>query len=313
MKHNTYEDLVSLKNILDIREPKGVDLFKCCAVISQIALFKNYKDITQDDIDKEWKYDEFSPSWDYIRRIIKIPNIKWYIKNHVEISDPIWNGSFIHGLGTVGNIKPKLKSFPDLEWNCNDDILHYIKNCPFSGKIYNIYPFYRWNNVSSFYLKYDVNSLSYLMGVLSTGKKKLKKGKIYACYSKQAARIIENNGIPILHRSKLKEQNLISVFWPALLSPKIYGEKPWEFIYNCDEQAEKYASILWRLYISDYKVDTGKIPYLPSKSTMQRKYGTVKDNQKLWFSSKLTQLDSKIIVEFVRQANMEGEQNECRI
>jgi hypothetical protein len=301
-----YNDLVSLQSIIDLKTSNVIDAFRCCAVVSKISLFKNYKEITQDDIDAEWGYEDISPSWEYIRRIIKISNIKWYIKNYMDVSDRIWNGDFIHGISSAGVIKTGNKSFPSLHWNCNEDVLYYIKNSPFSGNLYSFYPFYRWGNVSAFYLKSEKDSLSYLSGALATGKRKVFDGKVHASYSKKSIEIIRGYGIPVLYSSKGGKQNFISVFWPALLTPSFNDVNPWMFIYNCDKKAEEYASVLWRHYISYHKIDVGKIPHLPSKSTVQRKYGTIRNNQRLWFSNNLTQLDSKIIAELVRQANMES-------
>lgn len=271
------------------------NLFPSCAVISEIVLFKGIKGLDQKTFESQWGYNSNPPSIVYIRNFIKSRNIKWYIHNFINIVDPVWNGDFIHGLSTIGNKKWRNPHFGTLEWSRNHQIHDILSECPFHGNLSKqkttlMY----WFSVPALHLKYDEKSVSFMAGVLATGKIRKRNNNIYACYNKKSAEYIRSWGIPIEYTSNTKRINLISPFWPSLFTfnMPVCCDK-WLKIKNGGYKSHIYASTLYRMYVSNY-IERNKIPYLKSRRWVYDQIGNIKDTEMFWLKSGLTQLDNRI-------------------
>jgi hypothetical protein len=275
--------------------------FNVCSVFSEIVLFNGRNNIGQDKFEEIWRKSNnqsYAPSLFTVFSLVKNKNIKWYIKNYINIIDKIWNGSFIHGISSCGKILWNNKSFPSFEWCGNENILDIFNNCPFYGELSeykhkNGIKRYRWINSPALCLKYDKSDISFMAGVLATGKKVIHKDKTYASYNKKTSILIESWGIPIENCTKGKKVNLISPFWPALFSMNMpLCCSYWSEINN-GYMTEIYSSILWRMYVSNNIVRNG-IPYLKSRRWVYMNLGTTYETEKKWLELKLSRLDKRI-------------------
>ena len=276
--------------------------FECCSVVSDIILFNGRKGITQDSIDQKWNYDGYPPSVSTVYNLVKYKHIKWYIRNHIIVEDKIWNGDFIHGLSTCGRIKWQKKIFPSFLWTSNDWMMDILKESPFYGKITaykneaSMSALYKWCDVPALYLPYGEKSISFMAGVLATGKTMEKNGEMYANYSKLALPYIVKFGIPIEYSSPNNIYNLVSPIWPAILTDYMPSScKKWLDIKHGGYKSEMYAPILWRMYVSN-DIQRGGIPYLNSRRWVYNHFGTIEDTEQQWLKLGLSQLDNRFRV-----------------
>jgi len=275
-------------------EKKRFPPFLCCSVLSEVILFHGKNGVTQERFDDLWRYDKYPPSIKTALHRISNRNVKWYIRNFMQIEDPIWNADFLHGLATCGHIRWNRFVFPSLHWTCHEEIFEMLDGCPFhgvsnKGVVYN----YKWYNVPAFYLEFDPESISYMAGILATGKLVERNGEMYADYNSLSYPYLREFNIPIEYESEENLHNLISPFWPALFSKYMpsAGIK-WMIIKNA-HHANLYASILSRIYVSN-KVDKESIPYLKSRRWIYDHYGRFGETEQLWLEMGLSQLDKRI-------------------
>lgn len=274
---------------------KELDPFLCCAVASEIALFKGFRDIDQDDIDMRWHHAGISPSPKSIYKMVTVANVKWYVRNFVTIDDPIWNGDFMAGFTKGGNVRWCKHRFPTLYWEGNAGMANIVKSCPFYGRMnQSIINRYNWFEVPALYLQNNEDSISFMAGVLATGQIVERKSGIYAMYTKNALPYLERWGIPIEYSSPNKRCNLIAPIWPALFIYNMPLEcYKWLNIKHGGAKSETYASILWRMYVSNY-VKRGGIPFLNSRRWIYYNLGSVEKTETMWLEMGLSQLDSRI-------------------
>ena len=275
---------------------KQIIPFLCCSVIAEIILFHGKKGLTQELFDAKWEHDEYPPSISYITKVIHAKHVKWYIRNHLAIEDQIWNGDFLAGLIACGQVDWWKKLFPTFRWTSNHELFELIQESPFYGELseYNG-RFYKWRNVPALYLKSSNESISYMAGVLATGRIAERKNEIYVDYNERILPYLEKMGIPIEYQSPSKLHNLISPIWPALFArymPRSI-EKKWMNIKHGGFKSELYASILWRMYISN-DIKRRGIPYLNSRRWVYDHFGTVDKTEETWLKLGLSQLDMRI-------------------
>jgi hypothetical protein len=277
-----------------ITSRKKVSPFLCCSVLSEIALFYGREGMTQDRFDQIWTYDDYPPSIFSAMEKVRTKHIKWYIHEFMEIDDPIWNGDFIHGLSTCGKIRWNKRFFPSFRWTTGRNIFEILSTTPFYGKTNGkSEAHYKWHDVPAFYLKHDRGSISFMAGVLATGRLTEKNGEIYADYNGFVLPYLKKFGIPIEYESKANLHNLISPIWPALFTLHM-PEKGQNWLrIKCGYKSELYASILWRMYISNY-IERNKIPYLKSRRWVYDHFGTVENTERQWLTMGLSQLDKRI-------------------
>ena len=253
---------------------------------------------------KEFWPEEDRPSIEYIRKNIKIDDLKWYIHNKVEVNNKIWTSDFLFGVVKHGNIFWAKKSFPSLSWKNNNNIYKVIKTSPFGGKISkefeNPYQTRNWSKVPALYLKHSEDTISFMVGLLSCGNIVEKNGISYARYAGRTIDYIKKWGIPLeyqTHYSKKENHVLISPIWPALFSIKMPKEiaEIWLNIENpCNSKI--YCPILWKTYVGNFVKDG--IPYLPSRRSIfyyhKCKEGTVKKLERLRVSTGMVELDYRV-------------------
>lgn len=272
-----------------------IDKFLACSIISEIVLFKGKNAIDHENIEDRWTYDSKMPSASYVKKILNNSNVKWYIKNFYEVDSVPWNGSFLFGLSKAGKIHWSRYGFPSFYWITNEKILQLLKTCPFSGILTeHKNKVFHWKNVPALYLKKNEKSMSFIAGVLCTGKIKKIDGEYYVRYNKNTTNYICSWGIPIERYNKNKTCVFISPFWPAIFfkyMPEIISKT---FFLKKACNAERYAVILYRIYCS-YKLVSKKMPYLCSRRASYTKYGTIKQTEKDWLNLKLSCLDKNII------------------
>ena len=273
---------------------KKISPFLCCSVLSEIVLFHGKEGVTQERFDQLWKYDPYPPSVETLMQRIKVKNIKWYIHNFMEVHDPVWNASFIHGLATHGKIVWNGRSFPTFQWTCNTNIFEILRDSPFYGKTNEGEDhFMKWYRVPAFYLQPDPESISFMAGVLATGRMTERNGEIYADYNQSTLPYLRSFGIPIEYESEGNYHNLISPFWVAIFSlymPEC--QQKWRSIKNA-YRASLYAAILSRIYVSN-KVDKNAFPYLKSRRWIYDHHGSMEQTEQLWLEMGLSQLDKRV-------------------
>lgn len=268
--------------------------FLSCAVASEIILFHGKEGLTQERFDSLWRYDNYPPALSTVNRLVKMPNIKWYIRNCIEISDPIWNGDYLRGIMQSGKVNWGRRSYPTIKWNDQPHMLNVVKDSPFYGNVSETNNrFYRWYNVPALYLPYSENKISFMAGVLSTGKIKERRGELYAHYSKGAYPFLKRWGIPIEFESANQAHNLVSPLWPALFARYMTEGDRWLQIKNGGFNSHLYSAILWRMYVSNNIVKNG-LPYLKSRKWVYNHYGKIEDTEMKWLEMGLSQLDWKV-------------------
>lgn len=281
-----------------------------CKIASQLALKYGalqgapvIHSIHDKEVAEFWE-GKYLPAFRTIVLNTKVSNIKWYIRNFMEPTEPLWNGDFLLGISNVGVLNWNKSGFPTLKWRERKIVYDAFKSSPYGGKIERSRKVKRdgykcsWIQVPAFYLKSDNTTMSYLAGLLCAGEKYDKNGKIYAIYGKKATKEIEKLNIPIEGRTVYG--CYISPFWPALLTPympKIFADY-WGYFARAAE-AKKYAAILWLTYFGDNFV-SNKIPYLLSRRSIWYNFaceeGGVHDSmRKMRVSCGLTAIDKRFI------------------
>jgi len=275
-------------------------------VLAKIAMKygpTNSRRLTEDG-QKEY-YEEFEDytSFIYLIKHAKASEIKWYIHNRLKVDHPIWNADFISGITTAGHVHWSTRDYPSFRWWGNSFLTKILEDCPYYGKIKNDKPqkkgkhCFSWQGVPALYLKPSKETISYIAGILCTGRVYNYKGENYALYQNKAMEELREFGVPMEAESKGTPRPLISPFWPALFlnyMPECCRDywmevkKP----YN----GAKYAAIFWLTHVSN-KIERGGLPYLPSKRTVFYKFkddgGTIRQLQRLRVKYNLVSLDPR--------------------
>jgi hypothetical protein len=273
-----------------------------CETISYIYLYCG-SNFTEQNIIRFWNYPGIFPSYRNISANVTVANIRWFIHEKIKIDDVIWNGSFLSGMTISGKIGVSKKRMPFFNWAYNNEIKEMIKECPFHGKIeYDRENYHRWSEVAALCLKNDKNSISYLAGVLSIGKKYIIDNATYSGYSKKIKNLLVSLNIPI--EKETHYLVFISPIWLALLTPWMpESRKKWLDVKKpC--MAEEYAFVLWRVYTGK-DIEANKIPFLPSRRTYYYRYHTIDNLEKKWVDFKLVELDVRFKEVIQKWANNE--------
>ena len=278
---------------------------RMCMTAAKLALkygkFGNrFLNCKEERIREFWDGEDDCPSFKYFQGNTKVSVVKWYIHERINVSEPIWNGSFIHGLISGGNVKWNERAFPSLFWTLNDDLLKLLKSCPFGGdlKVNNRNNRkYSWLHVPALYLKFDEDSASFIAGVLASGTLYEKDKMVYAKYNLNQEKYLKRWHIPIEDNLDSKYV-LISPIWPALFTRRMPEEskETWLDIYH-PFGAKIYPPILWKTYANTEFPRNG-IPYLRSRRWIFNNYksekGTMKTLERLRVEKNLTELDHNV-------------------
>jgi hypothetical protein len=262
---------------------------------------------SQAHIKEFWQFDSLPPSSQEMSKITR-KNISWYIKTHINVQNPIWNGSFLHGLAQSGKISYNKQGFPSMHSFVRKRLGYILNFCPFygtrcdEGDDYGI----SWSESPSLMLKHDVSSYSFMAGVFAMGQELGKEGQIYAKYSTKCKPMFQQWSIPIEFESNDGYHCFISPLWPCLLQewmPPVL--RTWNRIPKA-ANASMYSGILWKVYRKgDFSV--AAIPYLATRQTYSKKYSSdertlTKNMHKMWVDYGLIGLDNRI-KNLIRPAN----------
>jgi hypothetical protein len=253
---------------------------------------------------KEFWPDEDRPSVEYIRKHLRVQDLKWYIHNKIEVDNNVWTPDFLFGVAKHGRITWSKKEFPSLLWTNNVNILKVISTSPFGGGTnHNIEGTYRlrcWSRVPALYLKHSEDTIEFMAGLLSCGNIVEKDGISYARYAGRTIRYIEKWGIPLERKTNFnKKENyvLVSPIWPALFSLKMPKEIA-DIWMNVEKpcKSRTYCPILWRTYVGDFVKDG--IPYLLSRRAVyyyhRCKEGAIKKLDMLRVTTGMVMLDYRV-------------------
>jgi hypothetical protein len=260
---------------------------------------RRFKNCDELYIQEFWDGDD-CPSFNSFRINVKVSVTKWYIHNRINISDEIWNGDFLHGLATGGDLKWKLQGFSTLTWRKNAPLFELLKASGFGGSLSHQPEtgIYRWKGVPAFYLKHDDSSLSFMAGVLATGVFCKVGSQIYARYTGKQKEILNRWNIPIEDKLKNGRYLLVSPIWGALFTPKMPKERAEKWL-NLERPFGRdiYPSILWKTYANN-EFPTGGIPYLRSRRWIYTHYksdiGAMKTLERERVNRNLTELDNRV-------------------
>jgi hypothetical protein len=304
-----------------LSERKKLKKLKRCDLAARAVLKYGYlKKLTEKEIEEFWD-EENTPSVGTLNRVISAKNIKWYIRNHISIDDPIWNGDFIGGLTKAGKVSWHKKHYPTFKWWGSPILATILKDCPFHGKVKDGKSqksekhYYLWKKVPALYLQNDKNTLSYIAGLLATGKEYAFEGNTYALYHTSVMEELSEYGIPVVRRTEVWERPLISPFWPALFT-RFMPQSCHEYWLNIKKPylASEYAAILWLTY-ADHRFEKGSIPFLKSRRMVfydfKNDRGAVKSLQRLRVEHDLINLDP-LIRECIQvwHSDLKGENDE---
>jgi len=263
---------------------------------------RRFKNCDELYIQEFWNSND-SPSFEYFLKHINVSTVKWYIHNKIDLEDKVWNGDFLHGITTVGEISWNRYRFPSLTWRSNETVFNLLKESGFGGDLkHPIYKkdkhVYRWIRVPAFYLKYDEGSLSFMAGVLASGDFCEKDGLTYVRYSMKTKRLLEKWSIPIEEVEEDGKSCLASPIWGALFVSKMpEGIRDAWLNIQRPYGRDIYPPILWRTYI-DNKFPRGGIPYLKSRRWIFNHYksekGAMKTLERERVSRNLTQIDKRV-------------------
>lgn len=216
---------------------------------------------TERRISEFWEGDN-KPSPTYLMNTALIPNVKWFIRNRVKTKDAIWNSHFLHGLATAGIVRWNERSFPTLEWYGNGELIKILQRSPFGGILNKTSVRRAWKCVPALYLDYDMDSISFMAGVMATGENVKIDGESYIKYKRRQHKYFNKWGIPV--EQERKKHFFISPIWPALFSIYMPEEQKKRFIVKDAFKGRTYAPVLWHMYLKKSIVSDG-IPYLMSK------------------------------------------------
>lgn len=256
-----------------------------------------------DHLKEFWPEDD-RPSMDYIRKNIKVNDLKWYIHNKIEVNNKIWTPDFLFGVAKHGEISWSKTSFPSLSWTNNKNMRTVIKTATFGGKISKEsevqHRINYWSQVPALYLKHSEKSIEFMAGLLSCGNLVEKDGVSYARYAGRTIQYLEEWHIPIEIKTDYdKRENyvLISPIWAALFTPKMPKEitETWLTVENpCNSKT--YCPILWKTYVGNFVKDG--IPYLPSRRAIYYHHkcdeGAIHKLDQLRISTGMVELDYRV-------------------
>jgi hypothetical protein len=209
-----------------------------------------------------------APTTEYLKKATTIPYLKWTIRNKIKCKDKIWNADFLHGFTSGGKIKWNERSFPRFEWYGNDRLSIELVCSPFGGLLNKAaleatgQNQRSWLGAPSLYLPYDVDSISFMAGVMASGEIVNTMGEVYVKYKASQFEHFQQWGIPIEH--KRVRYFLVSAIWPALFSLYMPPSYKNHFIVKGAFKGSVYAPVLWRMYLKKAFVTKG-IPYLKSR------------------------------------------------
>lgn len=283
------------REIVELNEYK----LRLCSLAAHLSLFHGFENYQAKEIVKLWTYSDEYPTQYALTNKIKLPNIKWYIYNFVKIEDPIWNPDFIFGLTKCGNIDIYNVHFNSFVWSYTNDVCKILNDSPFFGaKSYNWdVPHdineYRWSRAAILSAKHSEESLSFMAGVLATGKLKVEDGFSYIQFNKKSSIWLKKWNIPIEHEGK--NDFLISPFWTALFTPWMTeASNHWKDLEN-PYMANKYALIMWNIFSKKHtEYPPEAIPYLWCRRKNFYKFGSIKDLGRQWVENHLSETDLRI-------------------
>jgi hypothetical protein len=277
-----------------------------CGIAAKVAL--KYGPVRSNRIN-EHHFIEFSGNSQdtlSIYRNIKSSHIKWYIRNKMEIDDPIWNADFIAGIVKAGKVHWSTTQYPTFKWWGSPILVKVLEDCPYYGTIKNDKPqqeerhCYSWQKVPALYLKPTYDTASYIAGLLATGKTHVFEKQTYALYKPEVMKELERFNFRMERHSLGKPRCLISPFWPALFT-KYMPESCHSYWLDINRpfKGAEYAAILWATYAdSSYEFVKDGLPYLPSRRSVYYKFkndkGTVRELQKQRLINNLFGLDKRV-------------------
>lgn len=259
----------------------------------------NAENYTENHIREFWGKEDPYPSLEYFKKNIRVSGIKWYIRHNVECKDKIWNADFLHGFTQYGKIQWNAHRYPSFRWKFSPNVKTLVDCCPFGGTLSpQEDQTYLWHGVPALYLQPSTESISFMAGVLATGKPVYKNKIAYARYLGKFLPYLEEWGIPIEHKTSQNQKVFISPIWPALFTIKMPMEirDAWKQLKR-PYGVEFYPAILWKTYVNNNFPKNG-VPYLRSRRDIYYKYksekGAMKTLEKLRFDKKMLMLDNRI-------------------
>jgi len=241
------------------------------------------------------------PSTEYFKKHVSVSTVKWYIHHKLDLSDKIWNGDFLHGVATTGNINWGIRRFPSLYWTVNDNVFRMINKSGFGGKLshYKINKYsYGWCGVPALYLKHNESSTNFMAGVLASGVFHKKDGFTYVKYNSSHRKYLEKWSIPIEDEIMNGRYVLVSPIWGSVFSLKMPEEEKSKWL-NIERPFGRniYPPILWKTYVNNDFTKDG-IPYLRSRRWIYNHYkserGAMKTLEMERVVRNLTQLNKGI-------------------
>tara|TARA_R110000824_G_scaffold12226_6_gene53548 strand:- start:13174 stop:14097 length:924 start_codon:yes stop_codon:yes gene_type:complete len=278
--------------LVDLEHGKPEKYAKDCLQLSANISLWHGETYTEELIHKFWEQKEFAPSETYLRSISRTKYVKWRLLKGDVIQDEVWNGNFIGGLLQNGYVNWNRLTYPSFIWIGNNSLHDLIAECPYYCDRLVLASSRKrssWIKVPAMYLPCDENSLEFLAGALSGGE----VSGPYIKYSKCMADVIDRFGIPTERQTPDKKITYISPIWPAIMS-LFMPDSCFHRFNNIlgDNNAELYASILWRIYHEEY-AKSKSMPYLKSYRTAYNRFGNVKELETLRVKMKMVELDHR--------------------
>lgn len=258
---------------------------------------------TADRIKECWLYpDEPMPTPHWLKERVRVIAVKEYIEKHLDLTDPIWNADFIHGLFKHGTISwtdsSRKHRFPTFSWDYRHFTLtQLIQTFPYGGAK-SIWEG-KLRGVPAICVRHREDTIPFISGVLSVGSLIEIDGKDYAKYGGNTVPYIRKWEIPVEMDLRETKEILISPFWPALFALHMpdLAAKRWMNISNpC--KANIYSAVLWKIYCdNDFPADA--MPYLISKRKIRSDFKTadmsgMKHLERMRVTHGLTGLDNRI-------------------
>ena len=194
---------------------------RICLKYGSLGNTSGLKEIQQnllkiEDHFKEFWPDEDRPSVEYIRKHLKVKDLKWYIHNKVEVNNKLWTSDFLFGVAKHGRISWSKTSFPSLLWTNNKNICRVIKTSPFGGRLSqeseDTYQLRSWSQVPALYLKHSEKTIEFMAGLLSCGNMVVKDNVSYVRYAGRTIQYIEQWGIPLERKTNYSKKENLCLF-----------------------------------------------------------------------------------------------------
>jgi len=214
-----------------------------------------------------WDGDDY-PCPEHFSNVIRMPRVKWHIRNKIHYTEPPWNSDFFHGLITVANIRWNTASLPRLYYYGKDRLTKLLLSSPFGGHFsegaLNSTKGVRrkWTKVGALYLDYNPKSIYFMAGVMASGEKPTYEKNHYIKYNIKQLSYFKEWGIPIEHEKV--RHFMISPIWPALLSLYMPDGNKEYFMVTKAYNTHIYAPVLWKMYTNKPFI-TKAMPYLKSQ------------------------------------------------